>query len=97
MPLAGHDDGKPKTFRDTSVTNLTDFFERFRRLNVRSNEQLDELVQRALQVVRGVQPQELRDNQSLRQQVNTQLSGVQSALDGLLVDRPRRNILRRPK
>jgi hypothetical protein len=95
--LAGHDDGKPKTFRDTSVTNLTDFFERFRRLNVRSNEQLDELVQRALQVVRGVQPQELRDNQSLRQQVNTQLSGVQSALDGLLVDRPRRNILRRPK
>jgi hypothetical protein len=95
--LAGHDDGKPKTFRDTSVTNVTDFFERFRRLNVRSNEQLDELVQRAQQVVRGVQPQELRDNQSLRQQVNTQLSGVQSALDGLLVDRPRRNILRRPK
>ena len=95
--LAGNDDGKPKTFRDTSVTNLTDFFERFRRLNVRSNDQLDELVQRAQQVVRGVQPQELRDNQSLRQQVNTQLSSVQSALDGLLVDRPRRNILRRPK
>lgn len=95
--LAGHDDGKPKTFRDTSVTNLTDFFERFRRLNVRSNEQLDELVERAKQVVRGVQPQALRDNQSLRQQVNTQLAGVQSALDGLLVDRPRRNILRRPK
>jgi hypothetical protein len=95
--LAGHDDGKPKAFRNTSVTNLTDFFERFRRLNVRSNEQLDELVQRAQQVVRGVQPQELRDNQLLRQEVNTQLAGVQSVLDGLLVDRPRRNILRRPK
>ncbi len=51
--LAGNYDGKPKTFRDTSVTNLTDFFERFRRLNVRSDEQLDELVQRAQQVVRG--------------------------------------------
>jgi len=95
--LAGADDGKPKTFRDSSVTNLTDFFERFRRLNVRSNEQLDELVERAQQVVRGVQPQQLRDNQSLRQQVNTRLSSVQSALDGLLVDRPRRNILRRPR
>lgn len=95
--LAGNDDGKPKTFRDTSVTNLTDFFERFRRLNVRSNEQLDTLVERAQQVVRGVQPQELRDNQSLRQQINTHLSGVQSTLDGLLIDRPRRNILRRPK
>jgi len=84
-------------FRDSSVTNLIDFFERFRRLNVRSNEQLDELVQRAQQVVRGVQPQQLRDNDALRQQVNTQLAGVQSALDGLLVDRPRRNILRRPR
>ena len=95
--LAGNDDGKPKTFRDTSVTNLTDFFERFRRLNVRSNEELDELVQRAQQVVRGVEPQALRDSQTLRQQVNTQLSSVQSSLDGLLVDRPRRNILRRAK
>jgi hypothetical protein len=33
----------------------------------------------------------------MRQQIATQLSGVQSVLDGLLVDRPRRNILRRPK
>ncbi len=31
------------------------------------------------------------------QRVVTQLSGVQSSLDGLLVDRPRRNILRRPQ
>jgi hypothetical protein len=37
----------------------------------------------------------LRENANLRQQVATQLSGVQSVLDGLLVDRPRRNILRR--
>ena len=34
---------------------------------------------------------------ALRQQVATQLSGVQSVLDGLLVDRPRRNILRKPR
>lgn len=95
--LAGNDDGKPKIFRDSAVTNLTDFFDRFRRLNVRSSEQLDELVERAQQVVQGVQPQQLRDNESLRQEVNTQLSSVQSVLDGLLVDRPRRSILRRPK
>jgi hypothetical protein len=44
--------------------------------------------------VRGVPPQQLRDNESLRQHVATQLAGVQSILDGLLVDRPRRNILR---
>jgi len=36
-------------------------------------------------------------DQSLRQHVATELSAVQSVLDGLLVDRPRRNILRRPR
>src|SRR5207302_3462761 len=29
-------DGERKVFRDSAVSNLTDFFERFRRLNVRS-------------------------------------------------------------
>jgi hypothetical protein len=33
----------------------------------------------------------------LRQHVATEMSRVQSVLDGLLVDRPRRNILRRPR
>jgi len=95
--LAGHDDGKPKVFRDSAVENLTQFFERFRHLNVNSSEQLDQLVGEAQQIVRGVQPQQLRDNQSLRQHVAEQLSGVGSVLDDLLVDRPRRNILRRPR
>ena len=95
--LNGDADGKPKVFRDTAVTNLTEFFERFRALNVRSNEQLDQLVGRAQQVLGGVEPQQLRDNGVFRQQIATQLAGVQSSLDGLLVDRPRRNIQRRPR
>jgi hypothetical protein len=95
--LNGQDDGKPKVFRDSAVTNLTDFFERFRSLNVRSNDQLDALVERAQGVVNGVAPQDLRDSGVLRQQIASQLTSVQSSLDGLLVDRPRRNILRRPR
>ena len=93
--ISGQDDGKPKIFRDSAIANLTEFFQRFGQLNVRSNEQLDDLVAQAQQVVRGVEPQALRDSASLRQHVATQLAGVQSVLDGLLVDRPRRNILRR--
>lgn len=95
--LAGSDDGKPKVFRDSAVENLQEFFSRFRHLNVRSSHELDELVGQAQRIVRGVQPQALRDNQSLRQELATQLSGVQSVLDGMLVDRPRRNILRRQR
>ncbi|PHS11666.1 MAG: hypothetical protein COA78_09125 [Blastopirellula sp.] len=95
--LSGQADGKPKVFRDTAITNLTEFFERFRRLNIRSNDQLDDLVSNAQQIVQGIQPQQLRDNSSLRQEVSNQMSAVQASLDQLLVDRPRRNILRRPR
>jgi hypothetical protein len=92
--LSGTEDGKPKVFRDSAVEHLTEFFQRFKLLNVRSNEQLDELVERAQRVVCNVTPQSLREDQTTRQRVATQLAGVQSVLDGLLVDQPRRRIIR---
>jgi len=95
--LAGQEEGRPKVFRDSAVENFSEFFQRFRTLNVRSNQQLEALIEQAQRAVRGVDPQELRDSQSLRQQVATELSQVQSVLDQMLVDRPRRNILRRPR
>ena len=95
--LAGNVDGKPKIFRDSAIENLTDFLTRFRQLNVRSNEQLDSLVEDAQRVIRGIEPQNLRENAGLRQHVTAELSRVQSVLAGLVVDRTRRNILRRPK
>ena len=95
--LSGTSDGKPKVFRDTAVTNLTEFFERFRQLNVRSNADLDDLVGNAQRIVQGIEPQRLRDSVSLRQHVSSQMAVVQAGLDQLLVDRPRRNIQRRPR
>ncbi|MEZ6126870.1 MAG: hypothetical protein R3C49_27450 [Planctomycetaceae bacterium] len=95
--LSGESDGRPKVFRDSAVTNLTEFFQRFQTLNVRSSDQLDELVGRAQQVLTGVEPRHLRNSDAFRQQIASQLVGVQSSLDGLLVDRPRRNIQRRPR
>lgn len=92
--LTGAEDGKPKVFRDSAVENLTEFFERFRRLNIRSNEQLDTLVGDAQRILRGVEPQQLRDKANLRGRVASQLAGVQASLDGLMIDRPRRSILR---
>jgi hypothetical protein len=92
--LSGTEDGKPKVFRDSAVENLSEFFQRFRTLNIGSSAQLDELVEQAQRITRGVEPQQLRDSAGLRQQVVTQLAGVQSVLDGLMVDRPRRRIIR---
>ena len=94
--LSGQDDGKPKVFRDSAIENLREFFDRFRHLNIGSSDQLDDLMSQVHGIMQGVQPQQLRDNQSLRQHVATELSVAQSVLDGMLVDRPRRNIQRRP-
>ncbi len=87
-------EGERKIFRDSAITNLSGFFERFRHLSVRSSQQLDQLVDQAKGLVQGIQPQDLRDNDRLRQQVATQLSQVQASLDGMMVDLPRRRIIR---
>lgn len=94
--LSGTQDGKPKIFRDSAVGNLTEFFARFRDLNVGSSADLERLVAQARETVRSVQPQALRDDRTLRRRIATDLAGVQSVLDGLLVDRPRRNVVRPP-
>lgn len=92
--LSTDESGKQKTFRDSTISNLNDFFVRFQQLNIGSNEELEQLVERAQSIVRGVEPQRLRDNDHLRQQIASRMSVVQSSLDGLVVDRPRRNIIR---
>ena len=43
--LTGQTDGKPKVFRDSCLGDLTAFFQRSQQLNVRSSDQLDELVE----------------------------------------------------
>jgi hypothetical protein len=92
--LNNDETGTRKVFRDTAITNLLAFFDRFRQLNVRSNADLDALIEQAEHIVQGVEPQHLRDQDTLRQHVATQLSSVQAVLDGLLVDQPRRRIIR---
>jgi hypothetical protein len=89
-----NDDGTPKVFRDSAVGNLVEFFNRFREPNVRSNAELDAPVERAQRAVRGVTAQDLRDSPSNRRRVAESLGRVRASLDALLVDRPRRRILR---
>ncbi len=83
-------------FRDSAVENLREFFERFRRLNIRSSPELDMLVEEAQQTITGVEPQTLRDSNRLRQMVVARdFEQIQASVGEMLVDRPRRNVLRR--
>ena len=93
--LTGLHDGQPKVFRDSAVENLREFFDRFRRLNIRSSSELDMLVEEAQQVITGIEPQQLRDSVRLRQMVARDFEQIQASVGEMLVDRPRRNILRR--
>jgi hypothetical protein len=92
--LTGSNGEEHKIFRDSAINNIVEFFDRFRQLNPRSSAQLDDLVAQAQRVVQGVEPQQLRDRADLRQHVATQLTQVQTALDGMMIDRPRRRIIR---
>ena len=94
--LTAGPDGERKVFRDSAIGNLAAFFQRFRALNVRSNADLERLVETAQQVLAGADPHIVRNSPSLRQHITTQLAGVQAHLDQLLVDQPRRQILRSP-
>ena len=90
-------DDRSKAKDGSVIDNLHDFFERFKELNIRSNEELDALVAQAQDVVRGIVPQDLRDRDALRWSVAGEMASVQQALDSMLVDRPRRRILRTPQ
>jgi len=92
--LTSDQTGEKRIFRDSAVTNLTEFFERFRRLNLSSNKQLDNLVEQAQQLVRGIAPQDLRNNDRLRQHIVAEMVQVETKLMPLIVDRPRRQIIR---
>jgi hypothetical protein len=92
--LANGENGERQVFRDSAVSNLTEFFGRFGELNVRSNPELDALVRQAQELVQGVTPQRLRASDELRQQVATDMARVQAQVEGLLTDAPRRRLVR---
>lgn len=92
--LAPGADGHRKVFRDSAVTNFMEFFERFQRLNVSSNAQLDELVGRAQSLFRGVTAEKVRSLPEVRQQLHNGVQAVRQQLDQLVIDAPRRRIIR---
>jgi hypothetical protein len=103
--LNGLDDGTEKRLHESSLTNLREFFTRFRTLNLHSSAELDRVVAQAEEALSGrsliggqpVTREELRDSESLRRDVRTRLSAVTATLEGMMVSQPRRALTRRPK
>jgi hypothetical protein len=55
---------------------------------------LENLINQVQGVLGGVSPKNLRESGGLRHEVAAELGRVETALQGMLVDRPRRRIIR---
>lgn len=91
--LTDEPDGTKKTFKASAIENFKEFYDNFRSMNVRSNAQLDNLIQRATDIVSGVDVKDLRKNTNLRQNLTHQMGEVKTALDNLITNAPRRRVL----
>jgi hypothetical protein len=92
--LTEEPDGKKKVFTASTIENFKEFYENFRHMNVRSNAQLEALIDQANALVAGVDPKELRKNEEMQQTLRTQMSDLKVSLDSLITDAPRRRVMR---
>lgn len=83
------EDGKPRIFRDTLVTNIKDFLETFQARNIVGDDELAALVAKAQAVIGGVdKAQALRDDQALRDSVKDGFEAIEKEME-TLVERKR--------
>ncbi|MCH7725336.1 MAG: hypothetical protein IH991_02465, partial [Planctomycetes bacterium] len=90
--LQGLNDGTAKRFSDSNITNLCEFFDRFKSLSIGSNGDLDQLVSEAKDAVQGISPDWLKQSEPLRDSIRDKLGTIGQQLDELMVARPKRAI-----
>ena len=90
--LSEKPDGSKKIFRDSSVNKLKEFLVDFNELNITNDQELAELVEKARQLMEGVDPDSLRKNVDVAQKIKTGFESIKTDLDTMLVDRKKRNI-----
>lgn len=90
--LAPSEDGKRKIFRDSVVTNLTEWLDLFDARNLGDDTELAKVVEKAKKLIKGIDPETIRDSDHLRMDLEKDFSKLSSKLDELAVDRPLRAI-----
>jgi len=88
----GRGNGKPKIFRDTAVTNIKEFLATFQARNIVDDKQLDVLCSQAKQLLEGVDPQALREQDVVRDRVKKGFDDIKTKLDTMMQDKPGRMI-----
>ena len=84
--------GKPKVFKNTLVTNMTEFLDTFDARNLTDDTELSEVVAKARTLLSGVDAQTLRTSTALRASLHEGFSNLKGRLDTLIVSKPTRAI-----
>ena len=88
--LSPGDEGKPKKFKETTVTNLQSFLEGFDIRNVANDQELAKLVAKAKEIVGGTSAPSLRSNAEFREKVCAGMASIKDQLAGLVVEKGRK-------
>lgn len=92
--LTPNEDGTPKQLRKSAVNNITDFLSTFKLRNIGSSAALENQILRMQELVKGVDAKDLRMDESLRTDLASGFKEVTTALDRLVIDRPKRYMAR---
>lgn len=79
-----------RRFKEAAVANLSAFFDRFQQLSIRSNADLDALVEQAKNAVQGVDANALRQGDAadaVRETLRSNVANLATALDGMMESR----------
>lgn len=85
-------DGKKKIFRNSMVSNFAEFLQRFDCRNVLNDAELAKLVDEAKELLSGVDPESLRENDGLRDSIQNTFSDMKGQLDLMVTAKPKRRL-----
>jgi len=75
--------GETKTFRNSTVNNFYDFFQQFKERNIFNDEELSKLVIKAQAVLKNRDPDEIRDNDSMKKLIRKDMLPLEKELENL--------------
>lgn len=90
--LSGGEDGKPKKFKQASVSKVEEFLELLAKRNLTGRKDLDELAEKGRRLLTGVDAKDLKSDDKLRARVVKGVGEIKSSLGEMLEARPARKI-----
>ena len=79
------EDGKPKKFQNTTISNIREFLDLFSDRNITEDRELDEIVAKARQLLEGVNPDDLRTKAPLRDTLVNGFAEMGKTLETMIV------------